>query len=67
MEIVILLLGYVKIKNKIEKMIEEFDKRGNNYVKHCNKEKIETIITWCDELLNEESKIFKNKENLKKN
>ena len=54
-----------KNKNKIERMIEEFDERGNNYFKHCNKEKIETIQTWCDELLNEESKIFKNKENLK--
>ena len=47
-------------------MIKEFDERGNNYFKHCNKEKIETIRTWCDKLLNEESKIFKNKENLKK-
>ena len=47
-------------------MIKEFDERGNNYFKHCNKEKIETIRTWCDKLLNEESEIFKNKQNLKK-
>ena len=55
-----------KHKNKIEKMIEEYDERGNNYFKHCNKEKIETICTWCNELLNIESEIFKNKENLNK-
>ena len=48
-------------------MIKEFDERGNNYFKHCNKEKIETIGTWCNELLNEKFKISKNKENLKKN
>ena len=47
-------------------MIKEFDERGNNYFKHCNKEKIETIGTWCNELLNEKFKISKNKENLKK-
>ena len=33
---------------------------------HCNKEKIETIRTCSDKMLNEESKIFKNKDNLKK-
>ena len=55
-----------KNKNKIEEMIKEFDERGNNYFKHCNKEKIETIGTWCNELLNEKFKISKNKENLKK-
>ena len=43
---------------------KEFDKRGNNYFKNCNKKR--TIRTSCDKLLNEESKIFKNKENLKK-
>ena len=34
-----------KNKNRIKKMIEEFEERGNNYFKHCNKEKIETIGT----------------------
>jgi vacuolar-type H+-ATPase subunit I/STV1 len=55
-----------KNKNRIKKIIEEFDERGNNYFKHCNKEKIETISTWCNELLNKQSEIFKNKENLNK-
>ena len=27
-----------KNENRIKKMIEEFDERGNNYFKHCNKE-----------------------------
>ena len=27
-----------KNKNRIKKMIEEFDESGNNYFKHCNKE-----------------------------
>jgi hypothetical protein len=53
-----------KNRNRIQKMIEEFDERGNNYFKHCNKEKIETISTWCNKLLNKQSEIFKNKENL---
>jgi hypothetical protein len=51
-----------KNKNTIKKMIEEFDERGNNYFKHCNKEKIETIRTWCNKLLNKESKIIRNTE-----
>jgi hypothetical protein len=51
-----------KNKNRIKKMIEEFDERGNIYFKHCNKEKIETIRTWCNKLLNKESKILKNTE-----
>lgn len=55
-----------KDKKQIEKIIEEFDERGNNYFKHCNKEKIETIGRWCDELNHKHSEIFKNKDNLKK-
>ena len=51
-----------KNKNIIKKIIEEFDERGNNYFKHCNKEKIETISTWCNELLNNQSKMIKNTE-----
>ena len=31
-------------------------------MKHCNKEKIETIRTWCHKLLNKESKIIRNTE-----
>ena len=46
-------------------MIEEFEERGNNYFKHCNKEKIETIGTWCNRLLNNQSKMVKNTEILK--
>ena len=52
--------------NRIKKMIEEFDDRGHNYFKHCNKEKIETIRRCCNELLNEESKIITTKEISKK-
>ena len=51
-----------KHKNRIKKMIEEFDERGNNYFKHCNKEKIEAISTWCNKLLNNQSKMIKNTE-----
>ena len=51
-----------KHKNRIKKMIEEFDERGNNYFKHCNQEKIETISAWCNELLNNHSKMIKNTE-----
>ena len=47
---------------EIKKMIEEFDERGNNYFKHCNKEKIEAISTWCNQLLNDQSRMIKNKE-----
>jgi hypothetical protein len=49
-----------KNKNRIKKMIEEFEERGNNYFKHCNKEKIETIGTWCKQLINNQSKMVKN-------
>ena len=52
--------------NRIKKMIEEFDDRGHNYFKHCNKEKIEAISNLCNELLNTESVLFKNKDNLNK-
>ena len=51
-----------KNKNMIKKIIEEFDERGNNYFKHCNKEKIEAISTWCNKLLNNQSKMIKNTE-----
>ncbi len=54
-----------KDKNRIKKMIEEFEERGNNYFKHCNKEKIEIIGTWCNQLLNNQSKMVKNTEILK--
>ena len=30
----------IKIINRIKKIIEEFEERGNHYFKHCNKEKI---------------------------
>ena len=56
----------IKNKDEIEKIVEEFDERGNNYFKHCNKEKIETICNWCNELLNKESELFKDKANLNK-
>ena len=49
-----------KNKNRIKKIIEEFVERGNNYFKHCNKEKIETIGTWCKQLINNQSKMVKN-------
>merc|ERR1712074_497880 len=51
----------IKNKDEIEKIVEEFDERGNNYFEHCNKEKIETICNWCNEFLNKESELFKNK------
>merc|ERR1712074_190874 len=56
----------IKNKDEIEKIVEEFDERGNNYFKHCNKEKIETICNWCNEMLNKESELFKDKANLNK-
>ena len=39
----------IKDKDEIAKIVEEFYERGNNYFKHCNKEKIETICNWCNE------------------
>jgi hypothetical protein len=54
-----------KNKNRIKKTIEEFEERRNNYFKHCNKEKIKTISTWCNELLHNQSKMIKNKDILK--
>ena len=54
-----------KNKNRIKKMIEEFEERGNNYFKHCNKEKIETIGTWCNHLINNQNQMVKNPEILK--
>merc|ERR1712074_180911 len=56
----------IKNKDEIEKIVEEFDERVNNYFKHCNKEKIETICNWCNELLNKEPELFKDKANLNK-
>ena len=56
----------IKNKDEIEKIVEEFDERGNNYFKHCNKEKIETICNWCNEMLNKKSELFKDKVNLNK-
>merc|ERR1712105_329276 len=56
----------IKNKDEIEKIVEEFDERGNNYFKHCNKEKIETICNWCNEMLNKKSELFKDKANLNK-
>ena len=37
----------IKDNNRLRKSIRGFNKRGNNYFKHCNKEKIETICRWC--------------------
>jgi hypothetical protein len=33
-----------------EDNIEEFEERGENYFKHCIKEKKETFGTWCKHL-----------------
>ena len=41
-------------RNIIENSIKEFKSYGNNYFKHCNKKKIETICRWCNEFINNE-------------
>jgi hypothetical protein len=56
-----------KNKNRIKKIIEEFKERGNNYFKHCNKENIKTIGAWFNQLLNDQSRMIKNMNNVKKN
>jgi hypothetical protein len=38
-------------KKRIQRAIKEFEKRGNNYFKHCNKEKIETLRAWSDKVV----------------
>ena len=44
----------VRERNIIENSIKEFKRHGNNYFKHCNKKKIETICRWCNEFINNE-------------
>jgi hypothetical protein len=51
-----------KDNNRIENVIKELKGRGNNYFKHCNKEKIETICRWCNKCLHNSSKMVKKNE-----
>ena len=38
--------------NIIENSIKKFKRHGNNYFKHCNKKKIETICRWGNKFIN---------------
>merc|ERR1712074_481188 len=41
-------------RNIIDNSIKEFKRHGNNYFRHCNKKKIETICRWCNKFINNE-------------
>ena len=42
----------IKDNTRLKKTIQGFNEMGNNYFKHCKKEKIETISRWCSQLKN---------------
>ena len=42
----------VKDNKRIKSALKEFHRRVKTYLKHCNKEKIETISRWCKQLVN---------------
>ena len=41
----------IKDKKRIKRALEEFEERGNNYFKRCNKEKIEPLKVLSKEQL----------------
>ena len=46
-----------KDNKRIKSVLKEYHIWGNSYFKHCNKDKIETISKWCNQLMHNGSEI----------